>query len=176
LIEETIYLCDENNFDEDGNTLTKYSYRAIILNDDKILLAHVNRYGDYRFPGGKIDEGETVEDGLIREVLEEVGGIVTSIVPYAHIVTKNIEKITRNFDFFILDSFYYICKIEDELVVPNLDEAEIRDGFNREWISVTEAIAANKKVLNSNNVPLVIQRETRMLEIIRDRLLTKQKV
>lgn len=52
--------------------------KIIILNPDKILLFHRDNIPTIRFPdcwqlvGGGIEEGETPEQGLIREVKEEV--------------------------------------------------------------------------------------------------------
>lgn len=39
----------------------------------KVLLAHRPRYGDWGFPKGKSDKGETPEETAVREVFEETG-------------------------------------------------------------------------------------------------------
>ena len=48
---------------------------AIIRKDDKIL-ATQRGYGEYKdgweFPGGKINEGETPEEAIVREIKEEL--------------------------------------------------------------------------------------------------------
>lgn len=50
---------------------------AIIENKDKILIAKrkqgVHLEGKWEFPGGKIEPGETPEEGLARELAEEFG-------------------------------------------------------------------------------------------------------
>lgn len=54
--------------------------RAIILEDGKILVMHRNKYGSQYFTlvGGRISEGETPEQALVREVQEETGMKVTA--------------------------------------------------------------------------------------------------
>jgi len=53
--------------------------KIIIVSPDKILLFHRDNIPTIRYPdcwqliGGGIEEGETPEEGLIREVKEEVG-------------------------------------------------------------------------------------------------------
>lgn len=46
---------------------------AILIKDKKILLIRMKRTGKYFFPGGGIEKGEKLEDGLRREVMEETG-------------------------------------------------------------------------------------------------------
>ena len=49
---------------------------GVIFDSDRILMVHNHRRGgrtDWSTPGGVIDEGETVLEGLTREVEEEPG-------------------------------------------------------------------------------------------------------
>jgi 8-oxo-dGTP diphosphatase len=48
---------------------------AIIFEQGRLAVVHVRREGDNRFflPGGGIDEGETAEQALLREIVEECG-------------------------------------------------------------------------------------------------------
>jgi 8-oxo-dGTP pyrophosphatase MutT (NUDIX family) len=47
---------------------------VILLNGDKVLcVSRKNNHSDFGCPGGKIEPGETSEEGAIREVLEETG-------------------------------------------------------------------------------------------------------
>lgn len=39
----------------------------------KVLLVHRQRYNDWTFPKGKLDEGEKFKAAALREVLEETG-------------------------------------------------------------------------------------------------------
>ena len=60
---------------------------AIIRNGDKIL-ATQRGYGDYKdgweFPGGKIEEGESPQEALVREIREE---LEAEIIVGDHLVT-----------------------------------------------------------------------------------------
>ena len=56
----------------------KYIAAAIIEKDGKILLAQRGRIGDpsyglWEFPGGKVEDGETLQECLQRELYEELG-------------------------------------------------------------------------------------------------------
>ncbi len=53
------------------------SARAVIVNDiGEIWLMHAQKNDYYKLPGGGIDAGESIEEALKREVLEETGYIV----------------------------------------------------------------------------------------------------
>ena len=50
---------------------------ALIRNGDKFMIfqrpATKTRAYQWEFVGGKVEEGETLEDGLVRECMEEIG-------------------------------------------------------------------------------------------------------
>ena len=54
--------------------------RAIIIENGKLLAMHRNKYGSkyYTLVGGRVGEGETPDQALIREVQEETGMTVTA--------------------------------------------------------------------------------------------------
>lgn len=56
---------------------TKKVIAALILRDSKILIAQRGKkdafYGKWEFPGGKMEEGETEQETLARELNEEIG-------------------------------------------------------------------------------------------------------
>jgi ADP-ribose pyrophosphatase YjhB (NUDIX family) len=53
--------------------------RAIIIEGDKILVMYRNKYGSEYFTlvGGRVNDGETIEQALVRELKEETGLEVT---------------------------------------------------------------------------------------------------
>lgn len=67
------------------------SAAGIVYKDDKVLLIRTARRG-WEFPGGVVEQGEAILDGLKREILEESGIIaepeyMTGI--YQNLVKKN---------------------------------------------------------------------------------------
>jgi ADP-ribose pyrophosphatase YjhB (NUDIX family) len=46
---------------------------AVLVQDGKILVQRERNGNEYALPGGHVKIGETLEDGLIRETLEEMG-------------------------------------------------------------------------------------------------------
>jgi len=62
--------------------------RAIIIENGNILLMHRSKLGSQYFTlvGGKVNDNETIEQGLVREVTEETGLEITTarLVFYEH--------------------------------------------------------------------------------------------
>ena len=60
---------------------------AIIINNNKILLTQ-RGYGEYKdkweFPGGKIEENETKEETIIREIKEELDASIEYFGEFDH--------------------------------------------------------------------------------------------
>ncbi len=51
------------------------AYALILGSDDRLLV--IDQRGEIILPGGGLDPGETAEEALVREVLEETGHAVT---------------------------------------------------------------------------------------------------
>lgn len=80
---------------------------GIHIKDDEVLVVS-RKGGGYGFPGGKVDEGERIVDGLIREVKEETGLDVTD---YALLGTESFDNY-RVFYYYIDIADYDIYTIE----------------------------------------------------------------
>ena len=81
---------------------------AIAYNDSGELLVARAR-GNLMLPGGGIDEGETAEDALHREVLEETGWRIDNLRPVAqaneYMISKRKDRATNKLaQFFRVDA------------------------------------------------------------------------
>ena len=149
---------------ESARVHTRYAVRAVIFREERLLMVKTNR-GDYKFPGGKREEGETDEEVLSREIDEETG--------YRGCVVKRLlgevcEQNRDTFDqkaFFQMTSAYYLCSLSEALPgTQNLDRYEQDQEFTPEWIPVREALERNRVLLKSGApVNPWVRRETQVL-------------
>ena len=89
--------------------------RAIIIEGDKILVMHRNKEGSQYFTlvGGRVDDTETIEQGLVREVKEETG---LDVIAYQLVY---VEEHPAPYN----EQFIYVCQ-----VAPHGNEIAVQDG------------------------------------------------
>jgi 8-oxo-dGTP diphosphatase len=93
----------------------------------EVCVVHRPRYGDWSFPKGKLDPGESFEDAALREVEEETGLRCTLEAELPHTEyrdSKDRPKIVR----------YWQMEVdEDPGFEPNDEVDELR------WLPIAEA-------------------------------------
>jgi 8-oxo-dGTP pyrophosphatase MutT (NUDIX family) len=128
--------------------------------------------GDYKFPGGGIELGESMEEALIREIREECGATVTAVTaPFGKVVTYNFS-LEADFDIFKMWSYYFLCDVNLDFYEQKLDEYEREMEFTPKWVSIDEAIRTNKALLSALDLtpPRWTRRETFVLENLKSDL------
>lgn len=122
--------------------LLSYSYRvrAIIFNkQNQILLIKkaINKKEFWTLPGGGINNGESMEVAVKREVLEEVG-VTISISKLVLIREIQIPCIYKGFEFFFCTNFVF-----GDIVIDNTNEQ--LPTIDAVWLDLTELKSTNIK-------------------------------
>ncbi len=91
---------------------------AIIVHDNKIF-ATQRGYGEFKdgweFPGGKIEEGETPQQALIREIQEELDTEIE--------VGELVDRVEYDYPAFHLSMDCFLCRIKSGDLVLKEHEA-----------------------------------------------------
>jgi 8-oxo-dGTP pyrophosphatase MutT (NUDIX family) len=123
--------------------------RAVIIKDNKLLMVHSNK-GDYKFPGGGINQGENSEEALMREVREETGYAISNIKgKIGTIISRNIDEYEENAVFEMVSN-YYLCEVSKEQTHQQLDDYEAELGFCPKWMAIEEVIELNEDILRQD--------------------------
>ena len=115
--------------------------KALNKNGEPIIFATQRGYGDFKggweFPGGKIEEGETSQEALRREIMEELD---TEIL-----VGEMIDTIEYDYPTFHLSMDCFWCEIvKGDLV---LKEHEAAKWLTKESIGSVEWLPADITIL-----------------------------
>ena len=114
--------------------------KGIIINDnDEITLGYCNE--KYQFPGGHLNSGESLEEGLLREIEEETGITVTpaGYKPFEKIThySKNYRGTDKNRK---NEIYYYIVKTNEmyDMDKTKLDDYEKERGYYAQRIPLKD--------------------------------------
>lgn len=170
-----LFLIDKKDYKPDGTVGKRPSVRAVIIKDGKLLMIHSLKYDYYKLPGGGIENGETYEEALIREVSEESGCAIKPDTIREFGYVRRISK-GQIEDIFIQDNYYFVCEVEENQSVQNLDDYEADEMFTPEFVAIGQAIETNKKAdhkekSQSPTFNIMVERENRVLELIQNELL-----
>ena len=109
--------------------------KAIVFDSDNKLALVGNRVNSLRLlPGGGIEAGESIEDGVVRECLEEIGCHVKLKEPVG--VIEDYREREKKHKI----SHCYIAEVIGEKGDPALTESEKANGLYVIWVSLEEAI------------------------------------
>jgi 8-oxo-dGTP pyrophosphatase MutT (NUDIX family) len=146
--------------------------RAIIIENGKIAMVHSEKYNYYKLPGGGIEPGESKEEALVRETLEETGLriIPESIKEYGYVLRKQKGK---QEDVFIQENYYYFCQVEKKVNDQSLKGYEAIENFQLEFVNPLEAIKINRNIDHGPKDKNMVERDIRVLELLMKEKLLK---
>ncbi|WP_379131123.1 NUDIX domain-containing protein [Paenibacillus sp. sgz500958] len=158
----------------EGSVFERRAARGIILRGSDILLLYTRRYNDYSFPGGGLEPDEDLFAGLRREMYEETGATQVEIVHELGYIEEYLPYYKPEFDMLHMISYYFVCRIEEELGETRLEDYEINNGMSAVWVNIHEAIHHNRQVIESReaSMGLAVERETFVLEKVARELLS----
>ena len=104
---------------------------AVIINNERQILVAQRPYSDisyksfkWEFPGGKVEEHESRQEALIREIREELDCEID--------VEKKIGELDYNYPDFHLRMVLYLCRLNEGSIPVALEHNQIK------WISPEE--------------------------------------
>lgn len=118
---------------------------AVIINDEGQILVAQRPYSEipyksfkWEFPGGKVEENESPEDAIIREIREELNCEVN--------VKNKLGELEYDYPDFKLEMGLYLCRLEKGSLPKAIEHNQIK------WISAEELgnlewIEADYKIL-----------------------------
>lgn len=139
--------------------------KALLVNSKgEILLAHNNN--TYQLIGGHKEDGESLENTLLREIKEETGiGIKKCDEPFVQITTYDNNYFNTGKK--VCSKIYYYRIVTDEL--PNIlethyDELESASDFNLFYVKIDNIKEFLYKSMNEGKIDKSIGREMLLVD------------
>lgn len=163
-MKEVLYNYDNITYEDIDEIVIRV--KGLIINDnDEILLGYCDR--TYQFPGGHLEKGETLEQGLIREIKEETGIEITNtnLKPFEKMtwLSKNYHnsKLNRQNEI-----YYYVIKTNEKPNLENrsLDEWEKENNYQTIYFPLKDVEKVLIDSIKENPINEVIVEE--MLDVL----------
>jgi len=140
-----LFVLDEHNYTDQMPVIERYAVRGLICKNG-LWAMQKSANGDYKIPGGGIEQGESIEQALAREVQEETGLVILpkSIRAIGE-VTEIREDIYEKGKKYIAHSYHYFCEVQEEVVATSMTKSEVAKGYHLAWASIEDIIEGNKK-------------------------------
>jgi ADP-ribose pyrophosphatase YjhB (NUDIX family) len=168
-----IVIDDARMLDDRARRVTREAVKAVAVDDGRVLLLESRELGDFRFPGGGVEIGETHTEALARELDEDCGMVLRSLGElYLDVVERRVAFEARGL-VFEMTSHYYWCDVAAGSGKPAHDPYERELSLTPGWVEPSGALHANRNVLTSLEPPAWTRRETLVLQHLLDDLMPR---
>jgi ADP-ribose pyrophosphatase YjhB (NUDIX family) len=152
---------------EPVGTVERVAVRAVVRVGAELLMIRSEVAGDYKFPGGGVEAGESPAEALVREVREECGLAVVHVGDVPVIIVEELRAGLEAGWVLSMRSSYLPCDVDREERHPTVLEAyEAALGFVPEWVTVDHALRVNEEVLARGGASPWVERETLVLRVL----------
>ncbi len=123
-----------------NNPKTRIAVRTILSDENgKIAILNKQAKNEFKLVGGGVEEGESLDEALRREILEEAGCEV-KIISYLGILEEFRSK-----ENFYQKSHIYITKVSKDTKKLHLTKKEKEEGARLCWFKPEEALEIMQK-------------------------------
>lgn len=136
ITESDVYKEMEPTPKESYGPLRKTSRVALFDEHNNVALHYYSTNGGYFMIGGGVEDGESIEDALIREVKEEVGCKIKNVKELGIIIEHGVGKEVKHTQ----ENYCFIAEVDGEKGTPQFTEQEIAWGIQLVWFQIDEAI------------------------------------
>lgn len=162
-----LHIMDSDDYENCTRLTVRHSARAIIISESRIAMIHSLENNYYKLPGGGIEHGESKENALIRETLEETG---LHVIPESIEELGYIHRIRKSMKYedecFIQNNYYYFCEVTDEVSETKYDEGELCERFVPVFVDPHIAFDENAKISENDPVYGMAYRENFVLQLL----------
>ena len=135
--------------------LSSLSFRpsayGVIIQDDKVVVVNTRSTGKFSLPGGGVGIDEIIEEGLKREIQEEVG------------IDVDVEELIHfNENYFYYDplkeavhsyQYFFLCTTKTSLRGDHV--IEDLEAFDPQWIAIEQLHEGNVQGLEMGILPIM---------------------
>lgn len=133
-----------------AKVIKREAVRGVAVKDENLIFMVHTAKGDYKFPGGGIEDGENHVTALTREFIEETGWSISNIIQPMGLIIEQKRDVYEPDAYFVMKSYYYRCCIIGNRQEQKLDAYEKEMAFKAEYVSILEAYKQNKQLLEVN--------------------------
>lgn len=124
---------------------------AVFIKNGKTLVLKTKATGKWQLAGGGVDLNETIEQGLRREIKEELG-IDVKIEKFIHFYQSNYYNGPEAWDCY---RYFFLCSSDQYLLLSEHKIVEDEQAFDPTWVKVDELNEGNFQYPQFGILPVI---------------------